>query len=389
MKTLLDNDLYKYTMMYAVWRQYPQKAVKYGFINRRPEDRFNEEAFTAIQDRVQAMGDIRLADDEIEFLRQLELFDEDFLTYLATFQLKPEQVRLQLIEGELQVHVEGLWLETILWEVPLLAIISECYFEFVDTDWNQDLEDYFTRTVVKGRRLTRAGVKFIEFGTRRRRSYATQETVVKAFNVQQIECAGTSNVHFAMKYGMKPVGTMAHEWIMAHAGMHDIETANARALVAWRQVYGDQLAIALTDTYTTELFLKNVEGELARQFKGFRHDSECPIAFAGKVLAFYETQGIDPLDKLIVFSDSLNTDKVLEIEAHVAGRIPTAYGVGTHFTNDFAESRALNIVIKLQNVDGVDVAKISDNLEKASGPPEAVKQALQAIRELGMEKVIA
>lgn len=379
MKTLLDNDLYKFTMMQAAWRLYPGARVSYVFTNRHPQDRFNDTAFDALVEQVQAAGQLGMTAEEGAFLRSLGLFEEGFLAFLADFQLNPGHVRLTLNEGALGIQVEGDWVETILWEVPLLALVSECYFKHVDTGWDMDMGRYYQNTLEKGRRLTAGHVDFIEFGTRRRRSYAVQEAVIRAFNHLDVACSGTSNVHFAMRFGMKPVGTMAHEWIMAHAALHGIRKANAKALDAWREIYGDRLGIALTDTYTTGLFLENIRGGHARQFQGLRHDSECPFAFADRVLDFYTAEGIDPKQKRLVFSDSLNTDKALEIEKYVAGRIPTLYGIGTHFTNDFAGSPALNIVIKLQSFQGVAVAKISDNMAKASGSPMAVKEALQSI----------
>lgn len=381
MKTLLDNDLYKFTMMQAVWRKYPTADVRYQFINRRQTDVFTTEAVEMIRQGVTDLAACCLTEAELAFLAELPFIQPDFIEFLRGFQLRAEDVQIDFVDGQLELWVAGTWVNTILWEVPLMAIISETYFEVVDIDWQQDLPAYQARATVKAQRLSEGGCGFFEFGTRRRRSYATQDAVVAGFKAVGGTCGGTSNLHFAMKHGLNPIGTMAHEWIMGHAGLTNVADANVNALETWLEVYQGHLDTALTDTYTTDYFLENIRGRLAREYDVVRHDSECPFEFADKVLAFYAEEGIDAEAKGIVFSDSLNVDKVLQIEQHVAGRTKTWYGIGTHFTNDFDGSHALNIVIKLYEVNGVKVAKISDNPIKASGDPAAVQQSLAAIAE--------
>jgi len=380
MATLLDNDLYKFTMMQAVWLKYPTAEVRYQFINRRPTDTFTEEAVVLIQQRINALAECQMTEEELQFLAKLQFINGDFIEFLRGFKLKADTVQLELINGQLGIWVTGTWVDTILWEVPLMAIISETYFEVVDTNWPDELDAYGARAMIKGDRLTEAGCDFFEFGTRRRRSYAYQDAVVAAFKKIGGTCGGTSNLHFAMKHGLNPVGTMAHEWIMGHAGLMGVEQANLNALDAWLEVYQGRLDTALTDTYTTEYFLKNIAGRLAQTYDAVRHDSECPFVFADRILEFYQDEAIDAATKGIIFSDSLNVDKVIAIEQHVAERIKTWYGIGTHFTNDFGDSPALNIVIKLYEVNGVKVAKISDNPIKASGDRLAVEQSLAALQ---------
>lgn len=381
MSTLLDTDLYKLTMMQAVWLKQPDAMARYAFINRRPENRFTAACVKLIRERVRELCDAKLTAAELEYLATLKLFRPAFLDYLGGVQLREYDVDIRLDDGQLRIGIVGPWVRTILWEVPLMTIISETYFETVDRNWDNDLEAYRERAVEKGQRLTAAGCAFVEFGTRRRRSYAAQEAVIRAFNQPGVACAGTSNVHFAMKYGMRPIGTMAHEWIMGYAGLVGVAQANVAALTAWCEVYGDQLDTALTDTYTTDLFLENIRGDLARKYGALRHDSECPFAFLEKALRFYEGEGIDPQAKRIVFSDSLNVDLAIRIQQRAAGRIGAAFGIGTHFTNDFPGSRALNMVIKLFAINDCEVAKISDNPAKACGAPKAVNDALKAIAE--------
>jgi nicotinate phosphoribosyltransferase len=378
--SLLDNDLYKFTMMQAVWETHPEALVEYQFINRRISNTFSVESLLRIKERIKNLCQARLTNEELKFLGNLPFIKPEFIEFLRNFQLREDTVHAFLNEaGHLNIHIKGLWVDTILWEMPLMGIVSETYFEVEDTNWIANLDEYYERTLVKGQRLTEAECEFMEFGSRRRRSFHIQDTVVKAFSTPEIECAGTSNVYLAMKHGLKPLGTMAHEWIMGFAGIYGVENANKKALEAWRQVYGDQLGVALTDTYTTDLFFKDIKGELARLWETLRHDSECPFEFGQKVLDFYKKEKIETTKKKIVFSDSLNVDKAIDIEKFIAKRTRTNYGIGTHFTNDFPGSAALNIVIKLYSINGVLVAKISDNPAKASGHPEAIKTAIKII----------
>jgi len=380
MESLLDNDLYKLTMMQAVWQMHPDTKARYRFINRRDQDRFTPECLERVQAQIRKSADLQLHPEEANWLRTLPYLQDEFVHYLEQFQLQDDTIDLQLdAEGRLTMVVEGPWVETILWEVPLLAILSESYFQTVDRDWDPDMARYEEAAHRKAQRLTEAGCRFVDFGTRRRRSYATQAAVMRAFTRANVQCGGTSNAHFARLHDVKPVGTMAHEWIMAQCAFGPVESANARALREWRRVYGDQLGVALTDTYTTELFLRNFRGDFARDYAAVRHDSGDPIAFGERIIRFYQEEGIDPAQKAIVFSDSLNVDRAIEIQETLGDRIGVSFGIGTHFTNDFPGSRALNIVIKIEAVDERPVVKISDDRGKASGAPDAVRAALQAI----------
>ncbi len=387
--SLLDNDLYKLTMMQAVWERYPDATVTYEFINRRPSDKFNHEFCDRLSDELLVFRDLRLSPDERNWLETQGLFKTGFLEFLASFLLLPSQVSLELVDGSrLRIEIAGRWLETILWEVPLMALISEVYFETVERAWDKSFDLYLEKTLTKGTRLAEAGCRFTDFGTRRRRSSALHRAVVEAFTSLEGErrgfFLGTSNMHLAREFGIPPIGTMAHEWIMAHAGLFGVSGANRKALHVWREIYGDRLLIALTDTYTTDLFLKEFSGPLAQQYEGVRHDSESPFPFAEKVIGFYHDEGIDPSTRKAVFSDSLDVDRAIAIQERVGGEIQPLFGIGTHFTNDFPGSPALNMVIKMSSINGRPVAKISDDPSKASGPKSAIHESLTAI-ERAME----
>ena len=373
-------------MMFAVWKQYPTAHVTYQFINRRPLDRFNPEFELALRSEIDALGDLSLTSSEQNWLKAKGYFPDSFIDFLHSFRLRPDQVSLALRDGQLEIEIAGLWYETILWEVPLMARLSETYFRTIDTEWDHNLEHYREKTLRKGIRLSEAKCLFSDFGTRRRRSYGAHKCAIEAFmDIDQhgvkSTFLGTSNVHFAHCYDLEPIGTMAHEWIMGHADGDGVDGANARALEAWLKVYGNRFLIALTDTFTTDLFLKEFSQEMAEIFQGVRHDSGSAKTFVDKMEAFYRRCGIDPRSKKVVFSDGLDVDKAIAVQRYTEDKLQPLFGIGTHFTNDFNGSRALNIVIKLHSMNGKPVVKISDIEGKASGDPNAVTKTMIKIRK--------
>lgn len=391
-KSLLDTDLYKLSMQNAVLEQYPETWVTYKFTNRNTNMKFNGSAYNAIIDNINALANLRLTEDEENWLaHNCKFLPLTYLTYLKNYQFNPEQVTVKFLDGDLDIEVYGPWRETILWEVPLMAIISEAYFEFVDINWKKGghkceigscrkitwQEEQVNKAKEKAHALTAMTDKFTDFGTRRRRSYEVQDLVVKAFKESQVpNFFGTSNVHLAHKYGLKAIGTMAHEWIMGISALESLRCANRFALQKWQEVYGGSLGYALTDTFGTDAFFRDFGPDLARIYDGVRHDSGCPFTFADKVIKHYELLGLDPTTKLIVFSDSLDVEKALAISRHCHGRIRCSFGIGTHFTNDFTNSKPLNMVIKLRDVEGIPVVKLSDDHKKATGDKDALKVAL-------------
>ena len=278
----------------------------------------------------------------------------------------------------MDIAIEGLWLNTILWEVPLMALICEAYFVIEDAEWDNDLNSYFNKTIKKGKRLSYAGCFFSDFGTRRRRSLDIQSIVVDALSYTE-GFMGTSNMMLAKDNNIPVIGTMAHEWIMAHAGINGVINANFFALMNWADVFGDKLLLALTDTYTSDLFFKQFPSP--DTFQGVRHDSGCPSEYTEKVLNFYKTVNIDPAEKKIIYSNGLDVDEAIRIHKYVDHRIQDFFGIGTHFTNDFIDSPALNIVIKMVEINNIEVAKISDDLGKESGSKEAIEHSLMEIKK--------
>ncbi|PWU04673.1 MAG: nicotinate phosphoribosyltransferase [Verrucomicrobia bacterium] len=369
--SILDNDFYKFTMMHAVWVKYPKAHVTYKFINRSPNDTFTPSFLEKLKIRIQELKNIYLTEEEFKWAHGVSLLPSEFWEYLRNFRYNPDYVECHLNEnGQLELQIAGPWHETILFEVPLLALISQTYFENKDAI---DLKNYYKRTYEKGLRLSKNNCLFTEFGTRRRRSYDVQKIVIESFmdlpKVGEFQSTyiGTSNLHFSRIYNTPPIGTMAHEWIMGHAGMFGVEGSNAKALDVWLEVFDKKYLIALTDTYTREVFFKEFTEKLAKTYSGIRQDSGDPITFVQEAIDFYTQFNIDPKTKTVVFSDNLTVDRVLDIEKKVNKRFKSIYGIGTHFTNDIPGKRALNIVIKLASINGHSVFKLTDAKDKAIG----------------------
>lgn len=383
-KSILDNDFYKITMQNAVVKLFPNEKVKYEFINRG-KHHFPEGFDAELRKSVNAMAELKLTKDEKKFLRETcPYLDLPYLDFLGGYHYDPSEVTIQQTENELRVTVEGQWYRTILWEVPLLALISELHYEMNNMERDSD-EIVVAKTLEKAEELNKLGVTFAEFGTRRRHSYKVHDlvvdTLVKNKNTKFI---GSSNIHFAMKYGVKPIGTHAHEWFMFHAAEYGFKMANALSLEHWVDVYRGDLGVALSDTYTTEVFFQQFDKKFAKLFDGVRHDSGDPIEFAHKTIEHYKTNGINPLFKYIIFSDGLNMEKVAEITHACKGKIGISFGIGTNLTND-VDVKPMNIVMKLVaakaiNGDWIPTVKLSDERGKYTGDPKMIELAKEFLR---------
>jgi nicotinate phosphoribosyltransferase len=261
-----------------------------------------------------------------------------------------------------------------------MQIISECYFRIIDTNWNFNTPICQVKQInEKCRKLAEAGCSFVEGGSRRRRSYYTQEAIVGECK-HYTNFIGTSNVHFARLMNVKAIGTMAHQWIMGVSVLQGLRHANQLALREWLKVYNADLGIALSDTYGSDAFYEDFDKQLTKTFDGVRHDSGDPIEFAKKTISHYAKLKIDPRSKTIVFSDGLDADTAIKINEWCKGKIKCSFLIGTNFTNDFlnhdgVKSKPLNMVIKLRTCDGVDVVKLSDVPGKATGDEDAVRVA--------------
>jgi len=384
LNSILDNDFYKITMQNAVVKLFPSSIVKYEFINRGKHE-FPEGFDIALKEAVNRMAELKLTKEEKKFMaRTCPYIDLPYLDFLEGYHYDPSEVKIRQEGNELSVTVEGLWYRTILWEVPLLALISELHYEMNHMERDSN-EIVMNRTLEKADSLAKLGVNFAEFGTRRRHSYKVQNLVMEALtHSKESTFIGSSNVHFAMKYGVKPIGTHAHEWFMFHAAEYGFKMANELALEHWVDVYRGDLGVALSDTYTTDVFFQQFDKKFAKLFDGVRHDSGDPLEFADKTIAHYINNGINPLFKYIIFSDALNLEKVEEITNYCRGKIGVSFGIGTNLTNDVG-LKPMNIVMKLigvqaPNKEWIATVKLSDEHGKYTGDPKMIELAKEFLR---------
>jgi nicotinate phosphoribosyltransferase len=383
LKSILDNDFYKFTMQHAVIKLFPKAKVRYAFINR------GKHAFPAgfahlLRQAVDAMADLRLTKEEKEYLaKHCAYLDPTYLDFLQGYSYDPTEVEISQEGADIKVTIEGFWYRTILWEVPLMALISELYYK---SNALIRLNDQAIIQLTKDKidNYNKLGVAVLEFGTRRRHSYDVHVLVnetLRTFGAESF--IGTSNVHFAMTNNKRPLGTHAHEWFMFHAGQYGFKMANLISLEHWTQVYGGDLGIALTDTYTTAVFFDQFDKKYSKLFDGVRHDSGDPVEFAQKVIDHYNRMAIDPKYKTIVFSDSLNYDKVKIIADFCRDKIKMSFGIGTNFTNDVGLP-SMNMVVKLtetmpDNSHWQGVVKLSDEKNKTTGTPEMIALAKEVL----------
>ncbi|MCM1356374.1 MAG: nicotinate phosphoribosyltransferase [Staphylococcus sp.] len=382
-----DDDLYKFTMCCAVIDNFPRAQVKYTFIDR--DSTIYPEGFDReLRRQIKYLENVVITDDEIAFMkRRCPYIPFWFYNFLKGYRYNSEWVKVsQDPEGHLSIDIEGCWTDTILLEVKLLAIISELYYMMTGEDKLFDLDAYHTRSYSKAARMIDAGCKFSEFGTRRRASFAAQETVVRAM----AECdrgkqgasgrfIGTSNVYLAMKYDLVPVGTMAHEFVCAIAGMYGPQMANHLAMKAWSATYRGALGTFLYDTYGWEIFSLNFSEDYANMFRGLRIDSGDNREQLDKIVGKYRSLGIDPRSKQVIFSNALDVDRAIEIRRYASPLCQPSFGIGTHFTNDFEGVRPRNIVIKLIAAKITEswtfynsTCKLSEDTGKYTGDPDVV-----------------
>jgi len=373
--SMLDTDLYKFSMQQAVFHQYPNSRVLYQFICRNKGVKLGF-LVEAIKQELANLEYVRLNKTEYEYLNTISFFSKDYVKYLKSFKFNAKYVSVASnADGELLMTINGPWVDTILFEVPLLAIVNELYFR-ATTDYRSLNGRGIANLKDKINMINQHPcISISEFGTRRRYSKEWQAFVLKELvKFCPAQVVGTSNVKLAMLNGIKPIGTMAHEFCSAHLSLvDDISIAQKRMLYCWLQEYGTNLGIALSDTFTSDAFFRDFDEVLSKQFSGVRHDSGDPIQFGWKTIAHYNKMGIDPRTKTIVFSDGLDVPKAIEIFETFTGKIGLSFGIGTNLSNDLGAT-ALNIVIKLIACNGKPVVKISDEPKKAIGNDDMIRR---------------
>ncbi|MEN5062302.1 nicotinate phosphoribosyltransferase [Luteimonas sp. TWI1416] len=368
-QSLLDTDLYKFTMMQAVLHQHPGAHVEYRFKCRTPGidlARYLGE----IDEEIDALCALRFTDDELAYVRGLRFIKPDFADFLGLFRLDRKYIELRpsaSVPGEIELDIRGPWLHTILFEVPLLAIVNEVWFRNTSAP---DFAEGERRLQAKAALLRDTpgfdDCKVADYGTRRRYSRQWHGHMLpllrEALGAQFV---GTSNVDFARRYGMTPLGTMAHEYLQAFQALGPrLRDSQVAALEAWAHEYRGDLGIALSDVVGLDAFLRDFDMYFCKLFDGVRHDSGDPFVWGDRMLAHFQHNRVDPASKTLVFSDGLDFAKVMRLHDHFRGRCQVAFGVGTHLTNDLGPT-PLNIVIKMVRCNGQPVAKLSDSPGKS------------------------
>lgn len=373
--SILDTDLYKFTTSYAYMKLFPDAEGTFEFTDRDNNNyplKFVEELKLAIC----SLGMLKLTEEEFNFCKTIRYIPECYWEWLRGFQFDSSKVIITLKQDKLHISVTDKLYKATLYEVPILAIVSELKNKFYGNSAN--MEAVINKLKEKIKLSNRNQLPFSEFGTRRRFAASVQNEICNELAYSSTFCVGTSNVYFAMKYNMTPIGTHPHEWFMFHGAMYGYRQANYTALEDWVKVYDGDLGIALSDTYTSDVFLKNFSRKHAKLFDGVRHDSGDPYKFVNKVISRYKELGIDPTTKTIVFSNALDFPTYKEIAEYCKGRIRFSAGIGTNLTNDCG-FKPSNIVMKLtqcrmnRNQPWYPCIKISDDEGKHMGPEKEVE----------------
>ena len=369
--SLLDTDLYKFTMMQAVLHQFPGAQVEYKFKCRQPGVQlapFVDE----IRSEIRSLCSLSFQEGELNWLRGLRFIKSDFVDFLSLFRLNEKCIQVRgLPNGEIDITIRGPWLHTILFEIPVLAIVNEVYFR--NTQPVPDFIEGRRRLDEKIRSLQTdelRDLKIADYGTRRRFSRAWQEEVLRVLGNRlgtgiSGQLAGTSNVLLAMKLGLTPLGTMAHEYLQACQALGPrLRDSQVFGFESWAREYRGDLGIALSDVYGIEPFLRDFDLYFCKLFDGARHDSGDPFAWGERMIAHYRHHRVDPRTKTLIFSDSLTVPRTIELYRQFRGRCLLAFGIGTNLTNDLGYE-PLQIVIKMVRCNGQPVAKLSDTPSKS------------------------
>ncbi len=368
--SLLDTDLYKFTMMQAVLHQFPSAQVSYKFKCRNPGVQLAPYV-QEIRDEIRSLCSLQFQDAELTWLRSLRFIKSDFVDFLGLFRLNEKYIDIQALpNGEIDINIHGTWLHTILFEIPVLAIVNEVYFR--NTQKVPDFLEGRKRLdhkieALHAERLS--DLKIADYGTRRRFSKAWHEELLRVL-ISRLgtgvtgQFAGTSNALFAMKLGLTPLGTMAHEYLQACQALGPrLRDSQVFGFETWAREYRGDLGIALSDVYGIEPFLRDFDMYFCKLFDGARHDSGDPFTWGERMIDHYRKNRVDPMTKTLIFSDGLTVEKTIALYQQFRGRCQLAFGIGTNLTNDLGYE-PLQIVMKMTQCNGQPVAKLSDTPSK-------------------------
>jgi len=365
--SLLDTDLYKFNMDQVIFHKHTDLCGQYYFKCRNEGVKFTKEMVEEISDQIDHLCTLRFKHKELDYLRSIRFIKDDYVEFLRLWHPIRDYVKVDYKDGELSVIVDGPLFSAMQFEIYLLEIINEVYFRMAyDYETLRKSAEERLDAKIKAMNDGTYTFKFAEFGCRRRLSREWEDVVVKRFCTETKNCVGTSNVYLAMKYNVTPIGTYAHEFVQMYQGIDKIPLAytNYYAMKDWYAEYDGDNGTALTDTVTTDLFLLDFNRSMVNNYTGVRHDSGDPYEWGEKIIAHYKKYGVDPKTKLLLFSDSLDFDRAQKLHEYFCDKSKVSFGIGTFVSNDTCEE-ALNIVIKLQYVNGRPVAKLSDAPGKA------------------------
>lgn len=388
--SLLDTDLYKFTMMQVVLHHFPAAEVEYRFRCRTPGVQLAPYV-DEIRAEITHLCALRFTDSELAYLRRMRFIKSDFVDFLALFHLNEQCISVTASrerDGEIEIVITGPWLHTILFEIPVLAIVNEVYFRNTqrEPDYREGRERLEGKMALLGASPEYADCKIADYGTRRRFSKQWHEEVLLTLKARLgPQLAGSSNVLYAMRHDLTPLGTMAHEYLQACQGLGPrLRDSQIFGLEMWAKEYRGDLGIALSDVYGMKAFLNDFDMYFCKLFDGARHDSGDPFEWGERLLKHYEDNRCDPRTKIMVFSDALDIPKVLQLYERFRGRCKLAFGVGTNLTNDLGY-RPLQVVIKMVRCNGQPVAKLSDSPGKNMCDDKAYLAYLRQVFEIPSE----
>lgn len=381
--SILHNDLYKFSMSNYYIQNFPEASGTFTFHDRNDTE-YDEMFVRILKDELSHLSKLFLQKNEFDWaVKNIPYIPQFYWEWLRSFRYEPNKINIWLDESKhLHIEVTDKMYKVTFYEIPILATVSALYHVYKHHGYQlkQEIEEALISGLDRKIEIAKEhNLFFADFGMRRAYNPLTEEFVVKYLKENCPTFVGTSTVSLAMKYGVKPIGTMAHECFMFQAAIHSPKDANFMVMENWVKVYDGNLGTVLTDTYTVDTFLRNFSMKLAKLYDGVRHDSGCPFEFGDKIIEKYKSYGIDPMSKTIVFSDGLDFEKAAEIKEYFAGRIKTTFGIGTNLTCDFPGIKPMNIVMKLKECRVNDrqpvygCVKLSDVPGKAIGTPEDIE----------------
>ena len=382
-----DNDLYTFTCQYYILHTYPRAEVRYSFFDRN-HTRYPKGFGALLQEQINGMKDVVITEDEIEFMKKKVYFlPEWYYNFLRGFRFNPAEVHIfQDLEGYLSIMIEGKWYSTIMWEMPILSTISEL-MHIINGDMEKyNSENEWKKSYDKGVKAFTNGIALSDMGTRRRFSYINHYNILSGLKKASVDCAnspgkfiGTSNVWFAKEFDLTPIGTMSHQTCSFEECVSGVFECNHQLMKKWSDVYDGDLGIFLPDCFGSKIFLSNFSKKMAKMFDGIRIDSGDEKEETEKMISKYESLGINPSTKSIVYSNALTIDKAIELHKWVNGRMNDSYGIGTHLCADVTNMQTgekfpySNIVIKLTGMritelrEWHDCVKLSNDKGKTLG----------------------